>query len=147
MTYLLDTDHITILQRETGRVYATLRSRLAQHPLEELAFPIISLHEQVMGCHTYINQARTADELVRGYAMLATVLHTFRRATVLPFDTAAAAVSARLVAQRVRLRRMDLRIAAITLARGLVVVTRNTQDFGRVPGLQSDDWTVEGRLP
>ena len=147
MTYLLDTDHITLLQRETGPAYATLRARLAQHPPEELAFPIISLHEQVMGCHTYINQARTAADLVRGYAMLATVLRTFSRARVLPFDDAAAAVSARLVAQRVRLRRMDLRSAAIALARGLVVVTRNTQDFGRVPGLQSEDWTVEGPLP
>ncbi len=142
MTYLLDTDHITMLQRETGREYATLQARLAQHPPEDLAFPIISLHEQVMGCHTYINQARTAAALVRGYAMLATVLRTFTRATVLPFDAAAAAVSATLVAQRVRLRRMDLRIAAIALARDLVVVTRNIRDFGRVPGLQIEDWTV-----
>mgnify|MGYP001603473334 CR=1 FL=1 len=109
MTYLLDTDHITILQRETGRAYDALRVRLAQYPPTALAFPIISLHEQAMGCHTYINQARTAIDLVRGYAMLATVLRTFTRATVLPFDAAAAAVSATLVAQRVRLRRMDLR--------------------------------------
>jgi hypothetical protein len=29
VTYLLDTDHITILQRETGPAYATLRARLA----------------------------------------------------------------------------------------------------------------------
>jgi len=142
VTSLLDTDHSTILQRETGRAYATRRARRAQHPPEELAFPIISLHEQVVGCHTYINQARTAADLVRGYSMLATVLRTFTRATVLPFDTAAAAVSATLVAQRVRLRRMDLRIAAMALARALVVVTRNTRDFGRVPGLQMEDWTV-----
>jgi len=142
VTHLLDTDHITIVQRETGRAYATLRARLAQHPPEELALPIISLHEQVVGCHTSINQARTAADLVRGYTMLATVLRTFTRATVLPFDTAAAAVSATLVAQRVRLRRMDLRIAAMALARALVVVTRNTRDFGRVPGLQMEDWTV-----
>jgi tRNA(fMet)-specific endonuclease VapC len=84
VTYLLDTDHITILQRETAREYATLRARLTQHPPTELAFPIISLHEQVVGCHTYINQACTATDLVRGYAMLATVLRTFTRATVLP---------------------------------------------------------------
>ena len=142
MTSLLATGHITRLQPATGREYATLQARLAQHPPTALAFPIISLHEQVVGCHTYINQARTAADLVRGYAMLATVLRTFSRATVLPFDAAAAAVSAMLVAQRVRLRRMDLRIAAIALARDLVVVTRNTRDFGRVPGLQIEDWTV-----
>jgi tRNA(fMet)-specific endonuclease VapC len=142
VTYLLDTDHITLLQRATGQAYATLRTRLAQHPPTELAFPIISLHEQVIGCHAYINQARTADDLVRGYAMLTTILHTFTRAPVLPFDTAAATVYDTLVTQRVRLRRMDLRIAAIALAQGLVVVTRNTRDFGRVPGLELEDWTV-----
>jgi tRNA(fMet)-specific endonuclease VapC len=142
VTYLLDTDHITILQRETGPAYATLQARLAPHPPTELAFPIISLHEQTMGCHAYINQARTAEDIVRGYAMLATVLRTFTRATVLPFDATAAAVYDTLAAQRVRLRRMDLRIAAIALAQGLVVVTRNTRDFRRVPGLQIEDWTV-----
>ena len=142
MTYLLDTDHITLLQRATGPAYARLQARIAQYPLAELAFPIISLHEQVMGCHAYINQARTTDDLVRGYAMLGTVLRTFSRATVLLFDAAAATVYDTLVAQRVRLRRMDLRIAAIALARGLVVVTRNARDFGRVPGLESEDWTV-----
>jgi tRNA(fMet)-specific endonuclease VapC len=74
--------------------------------------------------------------------MLTTVLRTFSRATVLPFDVEAAAVSTQLVAQGVRLRRMDMRIAAIALTRELVVVTRNTQDFGRVPGLTIEDWTI-----
>jgi len=142
VTYLLDTDHITLLQRATGQASARLQARLAQYPRAELAFAIISLHEQVIGCHAYINQAQTAEALVRGYAMLATVLRTFTRAPVLPFDAAAATVYDTLVAQRVRLRRMDLRIAAIALARGLVVVTRNTRDFGRVPGLEVEDWTV-----
>jgi tRNA(fMet)-specific endonuclease VapC len=72
VTYLLDTDHITLLQRATGPAYATLRTRLAQHPPTELAFAIISLHEQVIGCHTYIQQARTTAAVARGYAMLAT---------------------------------------------------------------------------
>jgi tRNA(fMet)-specific endonuclease VapC len=142
VTYLLDTDHITLLQRATGPAYATLRTRLAQHPPTELVFAIISLHEQVIGCHTYIQQARTTDAMVRGYTMLATVLRTFTQAAVLPFDAAAATVYDTLVAQRVRLRRMDLRIAAIALARGLVVVTRNARDFGRVPGLEIEDWMV-----
>jgi tRNA(fMet)-specific endonuclease VapC len=139
---LLDTDHITLLQRATGREYALLRTRIAQYPPADLAFPIISLHEQVIGCHAYINQARTTADLVRGYAMLGTVLHMFTRAMVLPFDAAAAVVYDTLVTQRVRARRMDLRIAAMALARGMVVVTRNTRDFSRVPGLEMEDWTV-----
>lgn len=61
---------------------------------------------------------------------------------MLPFDDAAATVFAALVVQRLRVRTMDLRIAAIALARGLVVLTRNTSDFSRVPGLEVEDWTV-----
>ena len=42
MKYLLDTDHISILQRQSGTEYVRLMTRIAQHPLSELAFSIIS---------------------------------------------------------------------------------------------------------
>lgn len=34
----------------------------------------------------------------------------------------------------------DLLIASIAAARGLIVVTHNTSEFARVPGLQIEDW-------
>ncbi len=34
----------------------------------------------------------------------------------------------------------DLLIAAITVANGLTLVTHNTKEFSRVPGLMLEDW-------
>jgi tRNA(fMet)-specific endonuclease VapC len=140
--YLLDTDHLSILQRMSGPEYATLSARIARVPPDDLALSIITFHEQVIGGHVYINRARNSADLVRGYAMLERLLRDFASLAVLPFDAAAAAVFDGLVAQRVRIGTMDLRIAAIALSRGLVVLTRNVRDFGQVPGLVTEDWTV-----
>ena len=36
----------------------------------------------------------------------------------------------------------DLQIAAIALAHDLTVVTHNTREFARVPGLKLEDWLL-----
>ena len=95
MKYLLDTDHISVLQLQAGPAYTTLRTRMAQHPRTDLAVSIISLHEQVLGCHTYLQRARTTREVVHGYTLLAQVLEHFTIAPVLPFDEPAAMVKKR----------------------------------------------------
>jgi tRNA(fMet)-specific endonuclease VapC len=140
--YLFDTDHISILQRRSGPEYANLLARSARCAPADRAFSIVSFHEQVLGAHTFVAQARTAADTIRGYEFLADVLQSFSVAPVLPFDLAALTVYENLRTQRVRIATMDLRIAAIALSQRLTLLTRNTRDFGKVPGLVTEDWTV-----
>jgi tRNA(fMet)-specific endonuclease VapC len=140
--FLLDTDHISILQGQSGPEFAALSARLAQQQPSDLALCIVSFHEQALGGHTFLARARTSADVVQGYRMLDRLLDTFAAAQVLPFDAAAAAVHDGLLARRVRLATMDLRIAAIALSRGLILLTRNVRHFARVPGLVTEDWTV-----
>ncbi|MBT3605609.1 MAG: type II toxin-antitoxin system VapC family toxin [Candidatus Latescibacteria bacterium] len=141
MKYLLDTDHISILQRQTGAEYVRLKSRIAQHSQIDLAFSIISFHEQILGCHTYINRARNSNNIVKGYDMFARVLRVFTISPVISFDNTAASVFDELLSQKVRVATMDLRIASIALSRDMVLVTRNLSDFVKVPDLKIEDWT------
>jgi len=139
---ILDTDHPSILQWREQPACDRLLARLDQLPPDDVATTIVSFHEQVLGCQTYLSRARSAADVVRGYGMPDRVLDAFAAAQVLPFDAAAAAVFDGRLAQRMRLATMDLRIAAIALFRGLILLTRNVRDFGRVPGLVTEDWTV-----
>jgi tRNA(fMet)-specific endonuclease VapC len=61
---------------------------------------------------------------------------------VLGYDDEAGAQFERLRKMRIHIGTMDLKIAAIALASDATVLTRNISDFGRVPGLRAEDWTI-----
>ncbi|CDH44248.1 MAG: type II toxin-antitoxin system VapC family toxin [Candidatus Competibacteraceae bacterium] len=65
----------------------------------------------------------------------------------LPFDDDAAEhfgdIRATLAHQGKPIGPYDLQIAAIARAHGLIVVTHNTREFARVPGLMLEDWQLE----
>lgn len=63
MKYLFDTDHLSVLQKSTGRDYESLLARMAQ-------IPIVTIHEQFLGSHTYISRTRNAQDLVKGYEFM-----------------------------------------------------------------------------
>ncbi|WP_309737994.1 MULTISPECIES: type II toxin-antitoxin system VapC family toxin [unclassified Chamaesiphon] len=44
--------------------------------------------------------------------------------------------------QGIRIGTQDLRIASISIANSGIIVTRNLKDFGQVPGLAIEDWSV-----
>jgi len=120
-------------------------ARMRQHRLEVFYVAIVSFQEQVLGWNAYIQRARDAEGLVRGYAMLQQVLTDFATMNVLPFGRDAAQTFADLRKVGVRVGTMDLRIGSIALVRGFTVLTRNTVDFQRIPGLGVEDWTTPAR--
>ena len=137
--FLLDTDHLVILQRQSEPGYGRLRSAMSKYAAADFFLPIISFHEQIMGANAFIARAKTGEALVRGYQMMELCLIDFNRFQVLPFDEPAAAQFAALRPQ-IRVGTMDLRIAATALSHSLTVLTRNTVDFGKVPNLVVEDW-------
>ena len=65
----------------------------------------------------------------------------------LPFDDGVAEhfgdIRATLARQGKPIGPYDLQIAAIARAHSLAVVTHNTREFARVPGLMVEDWQAE----
>lgn len=43
--------------------------------------------------------------------------------------------------RKVKVRKMDLCIAATALERGAILVTRNVRDFQHIPELRIEDWS------
>lgn len=142
MKYLLDTDHLSILQRQTGEDYNNLTKRMAQYLLSDFVVSVVTFHEQMLGSHAYINHARTLNQVVKGYEIMTRIVSDFKVLPVASFDTSAATAYIELESQRIQLAKMDARIAAIALSRKLILLTRNHRDFGKVAGLVFEDWTV-----
>ena len=137
--YVLDTDHLTLLQRNHRAVI----THFTALPPEVIAATVVSAMEQVRGRLAQIHRAKTAPEVVEAFARFQEALAFYRTVPVLPYDETAAAHFARL--RQVLRRRpgtQDLRIAAIALSRGATLVTRNRRDFQGIAGLQLEDWSA-----
>jgi tRNA(fMet)-specific endonuclease VapC len=141
MTHLLDTDHLSILQRPTSRERNAVVANINLHDPANVCACVVSFHEQVMGCHNRVRRAHTPDALIEAYEFFSRVIRDYTQFSVLPFDRRAVDEWLKLKAQKVRVKPMDLRIAAIALANKLTVVTRNIADFSKVPNLKIADWT------
>ncbi len=136
--YILDTDILSLLEQGHPKV----RQQFQARPPSDLGITVITVEEQLSGRQAVLRTARRPDELAQAYERLADTLHVPVRFTILPFPTAAIARYEQLLRLRLNVRRMDLRIAAIVLEHGGTLVTRNTRDFSRVPGLVQEDWSI-----
>lgn len=130
MRFVLDTNTCIYALKLRGRVV----DRLREHTPDDLSLTIVTVAELWFGALKSSRPIPTRREVD---AFLAPF-------TVLPFDREAAEAYARsrLALQRAGrpIGERDLLIASIALSRGLTVVTHNVSEFGRVPGLRTEDW-------
>lgn len=137
--YILDTDHISILDRG-GMEAQRLRLRLANINPSQVVATIISYEEQMRGWLSQIAKVKTIEEQVEGYKKLHRQLTNYCAIPVIEFDQEAAQEFKRLKKLYPRLGTMDLKIASITLVNKAVLLTRNSSDFGQIVDLSIDNW-------
>jgi tRNA(fMet)-specific endonuclease VapC len=68
---VLDTDHMSLLERADVRDSTPLRTRLAALPAAEVATTIISYEEQMRGWMAYLARTRSMTHQVEAYQKLA----------------------------------------------------------------------------
>ena len=140
MDVILDTDHLTVIQRRTEPAYSRLRARLSQFSAGKVKTTIVSFEEQLRGRLAVISRARNRPSEVAAYKHLQILLRFFSEIPVLDYTEDAMARFHELRQSRVRVGPMDLKIAAIALSRDALLLSANLKDFKRVPKLHVEDW-------
>jgi tRNA(fMet)-specific endonuclease VapC len=140
---ILDTDHVSLLERADQPIGAQLHARLLPLLPEDYATTIISYEEQCRGWLRVLAEARSVSDQVDAYRRLLRQLNGYCKINVLPFDELAAIEFQRLKKAKIRIGTMDLKNAAIALSIDATLLTRNLRDFIKVPGLKIEDWTKE----
>ncbi|HAO11508.1 MAG TPA: nucleic acid-binding protein [Planktothrix sp. UBA8407] len=136
--WVLDTDHISLFQRQHPQVLA----RLSNINIEHRAVTIITLEEQVRGRLDMIGRVKSVDGFVQAYINLWETVKFFQNIHVLDFDQQACNCYKEMKRQKIRIGTQDLKIASIVLSQQGILVTRNRKDFEKIPNLLIEDWTI-----
>lgn len=140
--FLFDTNHITVWQRGEGTQYERLCKRLENCTGDEIFVSVVSFHEMLNGWNAYSSHKRSSEALVRTYFEFEKILKDFSVMPLVSFDQKAAEVYDELNLKKLRVGSMDLRMASIAIANQMTLITQNTVDFERIPGLLLQDWLL-----
>ena len=131
MHYLLDTNICIYLIKKRPR---GVLDRFRQHSPQDIAISTITLFELEYGVEKSQHRQRSKDALAKFLLPLNLI--------VLDHSSAieAAVVRAQLEKKGVPIGPYDLLIAGLARSRGMILVTNNTREFGRVDGLLLENW-------
>ena len=133
MTHLLDTDTcIGVLRRKPGMV-----EKLSRFAPADVAVSMITVYELFCGVEKAKDPAKEREKVERFISFIAELPLTRADAQT------AAQIRAELERQGKSIGPYDLLIAGQALANDLTLVTGNTAEFRRVPGLKIENWTPE----
>jgi tRNA(fMet)-specific endonuclease VapC len=128
--YALDAN--TIIHAFQGK--GGVASRIASVPPSRIAIPSVVLFEVERGV------LRSNNATLRRQQLHDLVV----ACRLLPFEERAASIGARILAdledQGLKIGPRDTLIAATCVAHSATLVTHNTREFSRVPGLKIEDW-------
>lgn len=131
--YLLDTNICIYLMKNT---YPVLTERVLSCNPSDLLVSSVTVFELEYGAA----KSNWGDKTRQKLAMF---LSPF---TIIPFTTDDAVTAGRirgyLDKQGMPIGPYDIQIAAQGLSREVTMITHNTNEFGRVPGLKLDDWVI-----
>ncbi len=136
---ILDTDHLVEYQKGTSGEAHRLKERL-DRATEPYATTIVTVEEIMRGWMAAIRRIHDPRRQINAYAKLRQLFRFFATWNVLEWNIAAADEFDELKQARIRVGTMDLKIASIALANNGTLLSRNTNDFGKVPGLRVEDW-------
>jgi tRNA(fMet)-specific endonuclease VapC len=126
--FLLDSNAVIALMKGNSGFLARLR----QHQPQDFGIPAIVVHELFYGAYKGL---RIAQNVARVEAL---------QFQTVDFDREdarqAGEIQAKLAAAGTSIGPYDVLIAGQALARALTLITHNTREFQRVPGLLMEDW-------
>jgi tRNA(fMet)-specific endonuclease VapC len=132
--YMLDTDTCIFLMRGDSSV---LTERIQSVPLQQQVMSAVTFAELTYGVHASAAQKRKQNQAVLDSLALHLAVLDWPQEAAQHY----AEIRADLKKRGAQLGAADLMIAAHARTMGATVVTNNVKDFGRVKGLQVENWT------
>ncbi len=134
MRYLLDANAIIALLNDTA---SPIARRVRRHAPRDFGVSAVVIHELYYGA---FKSQRVEQHVARVDAL---------QFSVLEFDEEdarqAGEIRAHLASKGTPIGPHDVLIAGQAMARELTLVTHNTSEFQRVPGLKVEDWAAQRR--
>ena len=142
MFAILDTNHLRELVSRSSPLGLRLRDRIRESNAEVFTCSVV-VEESQQGWMALLNRMRPGPDQVEVYERMQATLEAAVKLGGLPFDQDAAEIFIELRREFRRGGTMDLKIASIAMTHGALLLSRNTEDFKGIPGLEVENWLDE----